>query len=73
MAIGPQSIVRTVLDECPETLPVFIANRMHCPGCVMAPFMTLEEAAESHHLDPEKLLRELRAAIPAAKVTEAAE
>ncbi|HET7409765.1 MAG TPA: DUF1858 domain-containing protein [Paracoccaceae bacterium] len=70
MPVSPQSIVGAVLEELPETLPVFIVNRMHCPGCVMAPFMTLAEAADSHRLDLDTLLDELRAAIAAGTVTE---
>ena len=70
MLISPQSIVGNVMDERPETLHVFIRNRMHCPVCAMAPFMTLAEAADSHRLDLDKLLGELRAAIAAGAVTE---
>ena len=70
MLIGPQSTVGTVLGESPETLPVFIRNRMHCPGCVMVQFMTLAEAANSHRLGIDGLIQELRAAVAAAAVTE---
>jgi hybrid cluster-associated redox disulfide protein len=57
------------LQERPETLSVFLENGMHCVGCVMAPFMTVAEAAASHRLDPDELIEDLRAAAsgPAAE------
>ena len=62
MSITARSIVSAVLDERPETMAVFLRNRMHCPGCAMARFMTLAEAAASHRLDADALVAELRAA-----------
>ena len=68
MSITPDSLVGAILKERPETLPVFLRNRMHCPGCVMATFMTIAEAAANYRLDPDELVDELRGALtePAA-------
>jgi hybrid cluster-associated redox disulfide protein len=44
-------------------MQVFVRRRMACPGCAMAPFMTLAEAAASYGLDPHQLVRELQAAM----------
>lgn len=63
-SIERDSIVREVMDAHPETFAVFLRRRMHCPGCVMAPFMTLEEAAANYSADPTDLVAELRAAVP---------
>lgn len=62
MSITARSIVSAVLNERPETMAVFLRNRMHCPGCAMAPFMTLTEAAASYRLNANALVAELRAA-----------
>ncbi len=62
-AIDRDSIVREVMDTHPETMAVFLRRRMHCPGCVMAPFMTLAEAAANYQLDAGDLVRDLRAAV----------
>ena len=62
--IDRESIVRTVMDTHPETVAVFLSRRMHCPGCVMAPFMTLEEAAASYGVDASELVADLRAVVP---------
>jgi hybrid cluster-associated redox disulfide protein len=61
MFIGPQSLVGSLMEERPETLSVFLRNRMHCPGCVMARFTTVAEAAANYRLDPHELAAELRA------------
>lgn len=63
--IAPESFVRPVLDAHPAAVAVMIRRGMHCPGCVMAPFMTLAEAAANYRLDPETLVAELRAAVAA--------
>ena len=60
--IEPSSTVGAVMQSRPETVTVFVRNRMHCPGCVMARFMTLAEAAESHGVDMARLLVEPAAA-----------
>ena len=55
-------VVDVVLTERPATAEVFHRLRMACPGCAMASFMTLGEAAASYDLDPDMLIRELEAA-----------
>ena len=61
--IDADRIVRKVMDEHPETIAVFLRRRMHCPGCVMSPFMTVGEAAESYLVDTHELVAELRDAV----------
>ncbi|HEY9550016.1 MAG TPA: DUF1858 domain-containing protein [Kiloniellaceae bacterium] len=50
------SLVTEVLRRHPATLPVFLQHRMHCPGCPMAPFTTLAEAAAEYGVDDAELL-----------------
>lgn len=61
-SIDAKSLVGVVMDSYPGTLAVFVRRRMLCPGCVMAPFMTLADVAGSYSVDCEALLCELRAA-----------
>lgn len=61
-AITRESLVAAVLDNRPGALAVFLRRGMHCPGCRMAPFMTLAEAAASYGLMADDLVAELRAA-----------
>jgi len=55
-------MIATVLERWPATVAVFLHRRMACPGCTMAPFMTVGEAAESYGIPRADLLAELRAA-----------
>ncbi|WP_431855658.1 DUF1858 domain-containing protein [Azospirillum sp.] len=52
-----------VLERWPRTLAVFLRRRMACPGCAMAPFMTVAEAAACYGVPPAELLAELHRAI----------
>jgi hybrid cluster-associated redox disulfide protein len=59
--------VQAVLDTSPATRAVFMARRMACVGCDLAPFMTIGEAAASYGIPADDLEHDLRAA--AAKPT----
>lgn len=61
-AITAESLVAETLRAFPGTTAVFLQRRMHCPGCHMAAFMTIAEAASSYGLAAEDLLKELRLA-----------
>lgn len=56
-------IVGDVMGRWPETVMVFRRRRMACPGCVMAPFMTVAEAARSYAIPKDQLARDLAGAI----------
>jgi hybrid cluster-associated redox disulfide protein len=56
-------VVGDLMNQWPDAVPVFIRHRMACPGCVMAPFMTVGEAAHEYGLDPAELAGELAAVI----------
>lgn len=61
--IEADDIVAEIMNRWPQTAAVFIARRMACPGCAMAPFMSVRDAARSYETDVEALLRDLRAAL----------
>ncbi|MBK1839150.1 DUF1858 domain-containing protein [Azospirillum sp. YIM B02556] len=46
----------------PAVVPVLLRHGLACPGCAMAPFMTVREAAEAYGLELCALLDELAAA-----------
>jgi len=60
-------VVAEVMRRWPETVPVFIGRRMACPGCPMAPFLTLDEAAASYAIAPGELVDALRRAVPTGR------
>lgn len=43
----------------PQIAPVLMSKGMHCLGCIIAQGETLEQAAEVHGLDVERLIAEL--------------
>jgi hybrid cluster-associated redox disulfide protein len=43
--------VSEVLRRWPASVALFTRRRMACPGCAMAPFMTLREAAREYGQD----------------------
>lgn len=56
--------VSDLMQGWPQTVPVFVKHHMACPGCVMAPFMTVREAAAEYGLPADKLARDLVKVIP---------
>jgi hybrid cluster-associated redox disulfide protein len=61
-AIGLDDPVSAVLARSPAVVTVFMRHRMACPGCAMAAYMTIREAAEIYGLDPALLVQELKEA-----------
>jgi hybrid cluster-associated redox disulfide protein len=49
---SPHDLVGEVLTRWPGSAAVFLRYGMACPGCVMAPMMTFEEAAAAYGIDP---------------------
>ena len=56
-------IVGDVMERWPQTVPIFNRHRMACPGCAMAPFMTVAEAAVAHRVKVRDLARDLATVI----------
>jgi len=48
-----------VLETKPEAGEILFRNGMHCVGCAMSMYETLEQGAMAHGLDPDKIVDEL--------------
>ena len=59
--------IAEVAGHYPETMPVFMKHGMTCFGCPMALSETVEQGAEAHGIDAEKMLAELNKAIKKKK------
>lgn len=57
-----EQTVADTLERWPETAQVFTRRGMACVGCVMAPFMTIGEAAASYGIPAAELAADLAAA-----------
>jgi hybrid cluster-associated redox disulfide protein len=62
-AISLDEPVTSVLARSSAVVGVFVRHRMACPGCAMAPYMTIAEAAHIYGLDPDLLVLELESAV----------
>lgn len=56
--------VSDLMQGWPQTVPVFVKHHMACPGCVMAPFMTIREVAAEYGLPEDQLVQDLAEAMP---------
>lgn len=56
-------MIDNILSRWPETANAFNRHRMACPGCAMAPFMTLTEACAAYGLDLKKVAHAVRQSI----------
>ena len=61
-AIRLEDRVSVVLARSPAVVTVFVRHPMACPGCTMAAYMSIGEAARIYGLDPALLVQELEAA-----------
>jgi hybrid cluster-associated redox disulfide protein len=51
-----------VIQRFPQTVPVFGKYGIHCIGCSMSAFETIEQGARAHGIDVKKFVADLNAA-----------
>lgn len=56
-----------IVQKYPETFPVFAKHRLHCIGCAISAYETLEQGAEAHGINIDKLVKDLNSAVEPAK------
>ncbi|UCH12313.1 MAG: DUF1858 domain-containing protein [Candidatus Omnitrophota bacterium] len=56
-----------IVQKYPETTEVFQKHGLHCIGCPIASFETLEQGAAAHGMDLKVLLEDLNKAIKKKK------
>lgn len=59
MKITKDMIISDILEKKPEAGGILIENGLGCLGCPSSQVETLEDAAQIHGMDIEKLLSEL--------------
>ncbi len=57
--ITKNMLVGDVVKKHPEVVETMLENGMHCVGCHIATWETLEQAAQGHGIDINNLLKEL--------------
>lgn len=56
-------MIEDVLERWPRTSRVFYEYKMACVGCALAPFYTLEEAADIYHLSLDEFIEDIQLVI----------
>jgi hybrid cluster-associated redox disulfide protein len=62
MTIETTQLVDDVMRRWPATIRVFLNHGMHCVGCPIACFHTVEDACREHKVDRAGFLADLDAA-----------
>lgn len=65
MEIKKDSIIGDVLDNYPDTAPLFFEIGMHCLGCPASRGESIEDACAVHGTDADELVEKLNAHIGA--------
>lgn len=63
--ITRQTLVQEIVQDHPATVLVFIRHGLHCPGCYMAPFHTVEDSAHAYQIAIDPLVHDLNRAVDA--------
>jgi hybrid cluster-associated redox disulfide protein len=55
--------IAELMDRWPAAVPVFVAHRMACVGCVMSPFDRLDDVCRIYRMQTPEFADEIRRAI----------
>ena len=61
--ISKDNSISQVIQDHPETIPVFMNHGLGCIGCALAKFETIEQGALAHGMDIEKLMKDINSSI----------
>jgi len=61
--ITKEDNLREVVTKHPEAVPVFAEAGLHCIGCAIAQFETIEQGAAAHGMNVDELVKKLNEAI----------
>jgi hybrid cluster-associated redox disulfide protein len=63
MKIAKDMSIGLCVSQYPQTIPVFQAHGMGCFGCSAARFENIEQGAQAHGIDVERLITDLNDAV----------
>jgi hybrid cluster-associated redox disulfide protein len=67
MTILKQNTIEEVVNNYPETTMVFMRHGLHCVGCHVSAFETIEEGAMAHGINVDALVADLNKVVSARK------
>ncbi len=56
-----------IIEKHPESVKILVGKGMHCIGCPMAQMESLEDGANAHGINPDKLVKELNEKLDGGK------
>ncbi len=59
MTITKDMTIESVVTQYPETMMVFMKHGLHCVGCHVSAFESIEEGAMAHGIDVDALVADL--------------
>jgi len=59
--VTKETIIGDILDNAPESAPLFLEIGMHCLGCPSSRGETIEMACEVHGVDADELVEKINA------------
>jgi hybrid cluster-associated redox disulfide protein len=72
MAIKFMTLVDDIMARWPATIRVFLDHKMHCAGCPIACFHTVDDACREHGVDCTTFMADLQAVATTADAHEKA-
>ena len=65
----PDLPLKDLMNEWPQTIPVFLHHKMLCVGCMANPFHTVMDACTEYGLDLDAFYKELAATVTPVRRT----
>lgn len=59
MTINKEMTIEEVVTQYPETMMVFMRHGLHCVGCHVSAFESIEEGAMAHGINVDALVSDL--------------
>jgi len=59
MTISKENTIEEVVTKYPESVMVFMKHGLHCVGCHVSAFESIEEGAMAHGIDVDVLVADL--------------
>ncbi len=68
MTITKEMTIEEVVNQYPETMIVFMRHGLHCVGCHVSAFESIEEGAMAHGIDVDTLVSDLNKAVAGKEI-----
>lgn len=63
--VTKETVIAEIMQNAPETMPLFQSIGMHCMGCAMAKGENVEQACAAHGVDVDAFVKRINAFIAA--------